>query len=109
MMATILIVDDNPANRDVIVTLLSYYGHRMLEATDGIEGLDVVHAEKPDLIIADILMPTMNGFEFVVKLRERSVTALIPVIFYSATFHDAEMQSAGFRDSFRSLQSRNRC
>jgi len=93
MMATILIVDDNPANRDVIVTLLSYYGHRMLEATDGIEGLDVVHAEKPDLIIADILMPTMNGFEFVVKLRERSVTALIPVIFYSATFHDAEMQS----------------
>jgi signal transduction histidine kinase len=92
-MATILIVDDNPSNRDVIVTLLGYYGHRVLEATDGLDGLNLVQTERPDLIIADILMPTMNGFEFVSRLRQRSITALIPVIFYSATFQDREMQS----------------
>jgi signal transduction histidine kinase len=92
-LATILIVDDNPSNRDVIVTLLNYYNHRVLEAADGLDGLDAVREEKPDLIIADILMPTMNGFEFVSKLRQHPVTAQIPVIFYSATFHDAEMKS----------------
>ena len=92
-MATILIVDDYSANREVIVTLLGYYGHRMLEAKDGFEGLSVVRAESPDLIIADVLMPTMNGFEFVSRLRKDPSTALIPVIFYSATFLDTEMQA----------------
>jgi two-component system cell cycle sensor histidine kinase/response regulator CckA len=90
-MATILIVDDYATNREVIVTLLGYYGHRMLEAKDGLEGLSIVHAENPDLIIADVMMPTMNGFEFVSKLRQEPRTARIPVVFYSATFQDAEM------------------
>ncbi len=90
-MATILIVDDYATNREVIVTLLGYYGHRMLEAKDGLEGLSIVHAENPDLIIADVMMPTMNGFEFVSKLRQDPTTARIPVVFYSATFQDAEM------------------
>src|SRR3569833_419915 len=92
-MATILIVDDNPTNREVIVTLLGYYGHRSLQAADGIEGLNVADAEKPDLIIADVLMPTMNGFEFVSRLRQRPLNATLPVIFYSATFVDQEMRS----------------
>ena len=92
-IATILIVDDSVANRDLIAAILSAQGHRMLEARDGLDGLNVALAEKPDLIIADILMPTMNGFEFVARLRESSVTTLTPVIFYSAMFQDAEMQS----------------
>src|SRR6266852_6107102 len=90
-MATIQIVDDYATNREVIVTLLGYYGHRMLEAKDGLEGLSIVHAEHPDLIIADVMMPTMNGFEFVSKLRQEPRTARIPVVFYSATFQDAEI------------------
>ena len=77
----------------MIVALLSHYGHRTLEAQDGREGLAVVAANKPDLIIADILMPTMNGFEFVSRLRQQPDTTHIPVIFYSATFPDAEMQA----------------
>jgi two-component system, cell cycle sensor histidine kinase and response regulator CckA len=92
-MATILIVDDYSSNREVIVILLGYYGHRMLEAKDGREGLNIVRAQSPDLIIADVLMPTMNGFEFVSRLRQEPTTALIPVIFYSATFLDTEMQA----------------
>jgi signal transduction histidine kinase/DNA-binding LytR/AlgR family response regulator len=92
-MATILIVDDNPFNRELIVALLAYHGHRMLEAIDGLDGLNLVHAESPDLIIADILMPTMNGFELVSRLRQEPSACMIPVIFYSATFHDPEMRS----------------
>jgi signal transduction histidine kinase len=92
-MATILVVDDCSTNREVIVTLLNYYDHRMLEAKDGLEGLNVVRAESPDLIIADVLMPTMNGFEFVSRLRQEPSTNHIPVVFYSATFLDEEMRA----------------
>lgn len=89
-MSTILVVDDYAANREFIVTLLRYYGHRMLEAKDGAEGLNVVYSESPDLVIADVLMPTMNGFEMVQKLRQDPRTVNIPVIFYSATFLEDE-------------------
>src|SRR5712692_2785761 len=64
-MATILIVDDRPANREFLVTLLGYAGHRLLEAANGEGGLAVARAARPDIIITDILMPTMDGYEFV--------------------------------------------
>jgi signal transduction histidine kinase len=92
-MATILIVDDYAANREVLVSLLKYYGHELLEAKDGVEGLAAVAVKRPDLVIADILMPTMNGFEFVSRLREEPANKELPVIFYSATFMDTEMQA----------------
>ena len=92
-MATILVVDDYAENRDVLVELLKYYGHRMLQAKDGLEGLELLRREKPDLVIADILMPTMNGFEFVSRLRQQRDHSGTPVIFYSATFIDSEMQA----------------
>lgn len=92
-MASILIVDDYAANREVLVTLLKYYGHRLTEAKDGIEALRAVAAEKPDLVIADILMPTMNGFEFVSRLRQDAALKGLPIVFYSATFLDDEMQA----------------
>lgn len=66
-MAKILIVDDRPINREFLTTLLGYRGHHLLEATDGAEALDVVRAEHPDLIITDVLMPVMDGYEFVRK------------------------------------------
>lgn len=92
-MATILVVDDYAANREVLVELLKHYGHRMVEAKDGVEGLEAVETENPDLVIADILMPNMNGFEFVSRLRQRDGKETIPVVFYSATFVDDEMQA----------------
>src|SRR4051812_43791783 len=63
IMATILIVDDRPSNREFLVTLLGYNGHHLLQASDGAEALGVVRTLHPDLIIADILMPTMDGYE----------------------------------------------
>ena len=68
-MATILVVDDRPANREFLRTLLGYQSHRVLEAIDGAEALALVKSARPDLVISDILMPTMDGYEFVYRLR----------------------------------------
>jgi PAS domain S-box-containing protein len=89
-MATILIVDDLPANRKVLVTLLRYEGHRMVEAADGREGLAAVHAEHPDLVITDVLMPVMDGYEFIRQLRLDPATRGIPVVFCTAHYGERE-------------------
>ena len=68
-MAVILIVDDGAANREYLAALLGYGGHRLLQAADGAEGLEFAKAERPDLVIADILMPTMDGYELVRQMR----------------------------------------
>ncbi|MES2150171.1 MAG: EAL domain-containing protein [Pseudomonadota bacterium] len=88
--ATILIVDDHVLNREFLMTLLGYGGHRLLEAADGVEGLKVVRAERPDLVISDILMPNMDGYEFVTRLHSDPLTAKVPVIFYTATYRERE-------------------
>jgi CheY-like chemotaxis protein len=89
-MATILIVDDHAINRAFLVTLLSYGNHRMLEAADGAEGLKLAQNEKLDLVISDILMPNMDGHEFVTRMHAIPDLATIPVIFYTAAYHEAE-------------------
>jgi signal transduction histidine kinase/DNA-binding NarL/FixJ family response regulator len=91
-MAKILIVDDRPTNRQFLLTLLGYTGHRLFEAADGAEALDRVRAEHPDLVITDILMPTMDGYEFVQELRADPDIASTRVIFYTATYSTPEAQ-----------------
>ena len=89
-MATILIIDDKAANRDVLRTVLGSKDHRVLEASDGQEGLEMARAERPDLVIADILMPRMDGYEIVRHLRNQPSLADVRVIFYTATYLKAE-------------------
>jgi two-component system cell cycle sensor histidine kinase/response regulator CckA len=92
-MATILIVDDLQANRRFLVTLLRDQGHRLLEAADGREGLAVVQAESPDLVITDVLMPVMDGYEFGRRLRLDPKTSRIPVLFYTAPYGEREARA----------------
>src|SRR5262245_1514822 len=92
-MATILIVDDHPTNRAFLVTLLGYAGHRLLEAADGAEALEAVCATRPDLVITDVLMLTMDGYEFVRRLRADPAIARTQVIFYTATYLEREAQA----------------
>ncbi len=89
-MATILIVDDLTANRTFLVTLLSHQGHRMLEAANGTEGLASIHRDRPDLVITDVLMPVMDGYEFVRQLRLDPTTSQIPVVFSTAHYGERE-------------------
>ncbi|MCL4294634.1 MAG: response regulator [Anaerolineae bacterium] len=92
-MATILIVDDRPTARDFLVTLLGYQGHRLLEAAGGAEGLELARAEQPNLIITDVLMPMMDGYEFCRQLRAEPALASTPIIFYTAYFDEPEAQA----------------
>jgi two-component system cell cycle sensor histidine kinase/response regulator CckA len=91
--ATILIVDDLSANRRILVTLLRDQGHRLLEAANGAEGLTAVQAEPPDLVITDVLMPVMDGYEFVRQLRLDPRTSGIPVVFYTAHYGEREARA----------------
>jgi PAS domain S-box-containing protein len=83
-MATILIVEDHAISRQMLSNLLAYKGHGVLEAVDGVEALAVAHTKRPDLIITDVVMPAMDGLEFVRRLRADAVLASTPVIFYTA-------------------------
>ena len=89
-MATILVVDDHILNRHFLMSLLGYGGHRLFEAEDGAVALDIVRAERPDLVISDILMPEMDGYEFVTRLRADPAIASTPVIFFTATYRERE-------------------
>ena len=89
-MATILIVDDRPSNRAYLLALLGFTAHRLLEADDGARALELVREHRPDLIITDILMPKMDGYEFVQRLRADRELAATRVIFYSAVYAERE-------------------
>ena len=91
----ILIVDDDVQSRQLYASLLTPFGHQVLEARDGREGLEVAKQEKPDLIVSDILMPTMNGYEFVTAIRKFPSLKNVPVIFHSASFLDREARALG--------------
>ena len=89
-MAKILIVDDMATNRRLLVAILEQEGHQVFEAVDGVDGLSVARVEHPDLVISDILMPSMDGYEFVRQLRAQPELSNIPVIFYTAHYHERE-------------------
>jgi len=91
----VLIVDDDQGSRELYRALLTPFGYEVLEARDGKEGLDTAARRRPDLIISDILMPTMNGYEFVSTLRKTPALENVPVIFHSASFLDNETRSLG--------------
>ena len=92
-MAKILIVDDVASNREYLVTLLGYSNHELTEASDGTQALDQARLQQPELIIADIVMPTMDGFEFVHKLRALPQVGTTPVIFYTAAYYEYEARA----------------
>jgi len=92
-MANILVVDDNATNRRLLTVLLKHEGHATLEAVDGSDGLAAAQATRPQLVISDILMPSMDGYEFVRRLRRDPELGAIPVIFYTAHYHEREARA----------------
>ena len=91
-MATILIVDERREDRQVLASILAGAGQRVLEAADGPQALGLVVAERPDLAIADVVMPGMSGYEFVRQLRGYCATPL-PIVFCTAPDRQADAQA----------------
>ena len=83
---TILVVEDMSQIRGMLEVTLRFEGYPVESASNGQEALDMIQADKPTLIITDILMPKMDGFAMVYHLRKNPETRNIPVIFLSATY-----------------------
>ena len=88
-MATILIVDE-PASSRQLTVLLDGCGHRILEAADGERALEIVRSENPDLVLADILVPGLGGYQFVQRLRAEPGLNQPRVVFLSSGYLEAE-------------------
>lgn len=82
----ILVVEDVPNILDLLDITLRFKGYKVIKARNGQEALELMEGQMPALIITDILMPTMDGYAFVQKLRTNPKTMQIPVIFLSATY-----------------------
>ncbi len=82
--ATILVVDDNPTNLSLLFDLLSYEGFKVLVATDGEGAIAQVAYVKPDLLLLDVMMPGIDGFETCRRLKSNPLTQDIPIIFMTA-------------------------
>ena len=83
-MAKILLVEDNELNRDMLSRRLSRRGHQVVEATDGEAALALAASERPDLILMDMSLPVLDGWEATRRLKAMPATRPIPVIALTA-------------------------
>jgi diguanylate cyclase (GGDEF)-like protein len=88
--ANILVVDDNPDKLSLLEAALCLAGYRVTTATDGDEALAAIESYQPDLIITDVMMPRMNGYELAQRIRANPVTKFIPVIMQTAASRRVE-------------------
>jgi DNA-binding response OmpR family regulator len=82
----LLIVEDDPDILKLLQTTLTFKGYRVITARNGREGLDIIRAERPAIVIADIMMPKLDGFGLVHRMRLAPETCDIPVVFITATY-----------------------
>jgi two-component system cell cycle response regulator len=84
MSARILVIEDNPTNLQLMVYLLKAYGHTVLTAVDGEEGLQAAHREPPDLILCDVQIPRIDGYGVARQLKSHPSLRAIPLIAVTA-------------------------
>jgi len=87
----ILIVEDDQSLRVVIRMVLEQAGFEISEARHGIAALELIESETPDVVVADMRMPLMNGVELVGRLRAKPTTASIPIVLLSGLLPDPEV------------------
>jgi two-component system cell cycle response regulator DivK len=103
MVSKILYIEDHPAQRDIMAQMLELSGYEVAVAADGIEGVDQARSWSPDLILMDLRMPRMDGFEAIRELRKDPNTAGIPIIAISAwasAKHKERAMQAGANEHF---------
>ena len=92
-MATVVVVDDNHESRSFLRKLLTKHGHRVLDTSNGKDALALCLAVHPDLVITDVLMPGMDGYELVRRLRTEEHLASTRIIFFTGLFDASEAHS----------------
>ena len=94
MVHKILLVEDNELNRDMLSRRLQRKGFEVTFALDGREGLDKISSERPDLVLMDIGLPIMDGWEAIAKAKTDQSIAAIPIIALTAHALEAEREKA---------------
>ncbi len=89
-MARILVVDDSPTETHQFVNALARHGHQVLTAASGSDGISMASLEQPDVILMDVVMPGINGFQATRQLTKNEITSHIPVIIVSSKNQDAD-------------------
>src|SRR5213594_4427655 len=84
MPAKILVVDDTPKNVKLLADLLTVKGYTVVTAASGAEALKKVEAERPDMVLLDVVMPEMSGYEVCRKIRQNPATGILPVVMVTA-------------------------
>ena len=91
-MSTILVVDDDRDICELITFKLETMGHTVVTEHDGEGGLAAAHAEQPDLVVLDWMMPRLTGLEVFIALRDDALLACVPVILLTAKAQEADVQ-----------------
>ena len=94
MTKTVLTVDDSRTMRDMLMLALKDAGYRVVQAEDGVHGLEVLQAESPDIVITDINMPRMDGFGFIEGMRADPDHKATPVLVLTTESDAAKKQRA---------------
>ncbi len=110
-MSKVLYIEDHPAQRDILAQMLELNGYEVDTASDGQEGVEKTRAWLPDLILMDLRMPRMDGFEAIRIIRSEDQTASIPIIAISAwasAKHKERALAAGANEHFTKPVDLNR-
>ncbi len=97
----ILVIEDNPINLELITYLLRAFNYTVLTATDGKAGMELAHRERIDLIICDVHLPELNGYEVAYRLKKHPVLGKIPLVAVTALAMVGDREkvlAAGFDD-----------
>jgi DNA-binding response OmpR family regulator len=90
MSKKILVIEDDPASLRLMQYILSHKGYEVLTAVNGLDGLKKTRSESPDLIILDVMLPGMDGFDICYHLRAEPQTAKLPILMLSAKAREVD-------------------
>jgi CheY-like chemotaxis protein len=93
-MSTVLVVEDSAVAREVVMKILQREGYDVVGASNGLEALDRVHSEIPDLVLLDVMMPEMDGITLLEELRDEPQYKELPVILLTALSDEGRMKKA---------------
>lgn len=99
MAARILVIEDNAANLELVRYLLSYSGYAVLQARDGAQGVALAWQERPDLIVCDLQLPVLDGYEVLARLRKNPDTSgalIVAVTAFSMPNDRQKVMTTGF-------------
>ena len=93
-MKLVLLVEDNEDNRDIYTTLLRHVGYEVLEAVDGEHALQLVEQRTPDLVLLDISLPKLDGWQVARRLKSGELTSKVPIAALTAHAYQADREIA---------------